>query len=474
MKKIIVGVFALLLFTGCSGDNSSQTLFVADKNDQYGLINIDGDKCTRFIYDKYEPVGKYGYIVVKNKKYGYLSYEGEEIIELGKYKKLVPISNMIVAYGKNNDLAILSSEGKKLYESDKETEIILSGLPIIHKNNDYIVLYDIGEILVSSKDKVLSANVINDNNMAVCFEKSIKVYNQTNLEKAVKVDSGGNYQLMSYRNNKGYLFYDREKQDALACDDKGKVIFEAKIDLDDFYFDKADNITGVKNQITYLFDKKGTATAINSYYRNLDSYVIKNNEMIYGPHKFVNKEKEVEVDNIQLDPMASYINSKLFPVYVRNKGYMYYDFQGKQAIKSIFASAEIFDRNKLAIVSKEENEYYLINQSGKKISKKYNRIIHVGEKYYAGFISGSKYEVIDTKGKKIIDDNFMDDGYVFTYNEIVYGIFNKSGTSYVYDMDELEVIFSVEGNLEFADDGYFVTENRDGYYSLTGEKIYTR
>ncbi|MEI3326825.1 MAG: hypothetical protein V8R64_10470 [Thomasclavelia sp.] len=53
-------------------------------------------------------------------------------------------------------------------------------------------------------------------------------------------------------------------------------------------------------------------------------------------------------------------------------------------------------------------------------------------------------------------------------------IFNKSGTSYVYDMDELEVIFSVEGNLEFADDGYFVKEDSDGYYSLSGEKIYTR
>lgn len=473
MKKIIVGVFALLLFTGCSGDNGSQTLFVADKNDQFGLIDIDGDKYTRFIYDKYEPIGKYGYIVVKDKKYGYLSYDGEEIIELGKYKKLVSISNMIVAYDKNDNLSILNSEGKKLYD-DKKTEIILSGLPIIHNNKEYIVLYDTGEMLVSSKDKIISANVKNDNYMAVCFEESIEIYNQKILEKVVKVDSGGNYQLMSHSNDKGYLFYDRVEKNALACDNEGKIIFKAMIDLDDLYFDKSDNITGVKNQTTYLFDKKGTATAINSYYRNLDSYVIKNKEMIYGPHKFVYNGKEIEVDNIQLDPMASYINSKLFPVYVRNKGYMYYNFNGKPALKTVFASAEIFDRNKLAIVSKEADEYYLINQSGKKVSKKYDRIIHIGEKYYAGFVSGSKYEVIDTSGKKIIDDNFMDDGYVFTYNEIVYGIFNKSGTSYVYDMNELEVIFSVEGNLEFADDGYFVTENRDGYYTLTGEKIYTR
>ena len=38
MKKILLGVLALLLLTACSGDDNSQTLFVADKNDRYGLI----------------------------------------------------------------------------------------------------------------------------------------------------------------------------------------------------------------------------------------------------------------------------------------------------------------------------------------------------------------------------------------------------------------------------------------------------
>ena len=71
------------------------------------------------------------------------------------------ISNMIVAYDKNDNVTILSSEGKKLYD-DKKTEILLSGLPIIHNNKDYTVLYDTGEILVNSKNKILSANVKND------------------------------------------------------------------------------------------------------------------------------------------------------------------------------------------------------------------------------------------------------------------------------------------------------------------------
>ena len=69
MKKIVIGVLALLLLTGCSNNSSDQTLFVANKKDQYGLVDIDGNKKTKFIYDRYEPMAKDGYIVVKDDKW---------------------------------------------------------------------------------------------------------------------------------------------------------------------------------------------------------------------------------------------------------------------------------------------------------------------------------------------------------------------------------------------------------------------
>lgn len=471
MKKILISVLALLLFTGCSGSDSDQTLFVANKKDRYGLVDIDGDKKTEFIYDNYEALGTFGYIVIKNKKYGYLSNEGEEIIELGKYEKLESISNMLVGYDKDGDISILNSEGKLLYQASKKTEIILSGLPIIHKNKEYLVLYDTGKVLFSGKEKVLSANSI-DGFSAVCLEKMIKVYNHENVATLTDIKNGGKSQLMSQCEDKGYLFYNRETQLALACDEDGKVSFETKIDLDDLYYDNSGNITGVKNQMTYLFDEKGNSTAVNSYYRDLDNYVIKNKELIYGPHQFVCKGKTVEVSNIQLDPLASFSRRKIFPVYVRNKGYMYYGFDGKEAFKTAFTSAEVFDKNGLAVVSVKADKYYLINQTGKKVSGQYKRIEAIGEKYYAGYITGSKFEVINTNGKKVIDDQFMDTGTVFKFEDGEYGIFNKNGSSYVYDMKEVEVIFSVEDSLEFNDNGYFVSENGNSYYSLTGEEIY--
>lgn len=472
MKKIIIGVLALLFLTGCSNDNSNQTLFVINNKDRYGLVDIDGNKKTEFIYNRYEPMADDGYIVIKDKEYGYISYDGKEIIELGKYQKIESIANMMIAYDDNNKMSIINSNGKVLYKTNDKTQIELSGLPIVHQDDKYLVLYDTGKLLVKTKNKVLNANVIKDDYIAVSYEKEIEVYNYKNPNQIVKIKKGGKYQLMSC-SDEGFLLYNREIKQALFCNEKGKIIFDVAIDLDDLYFDQVNNITGVKNQTTYLFDNKGVATAINSYYNDLGNYVIKNREMIYGPHKFVSDGKETMVNGIQLDPMASYINAKLFPVYVREKGYMYYCYDGKEAFDTVFTSAEVFDKNKLAIVSKKDDKYYLINEEGKKVSKTYKKINYIGEKYYAGFITGSKYEVIDTNGKKIIDDNFMDDGLVFTYHEKTYGIFNNSGTSYVYDMDELEIIFTVEDSIEFVENGYFAGENGN-YYTLEGKEIYKR
>ena len=93
MKKITAGLLAFLMLTGCSNIDNDQTLFVANNKEKYALMDYEGDKQTEFIYDKYEEVGSSGYIVIKDKKYGYLLHDGEEAIKLGKYDKMVKEKN---------------------------------------------------------------------------------------------------------------------------------------------------------------------------------------------------------------------------------------------------------------------------------------------------------------------------------------------------------------------------------------------
>ena len=266
------------------------------------------------------------------------------------YDKLESIGNMIVGYDKNEKISILDGEGKELYKEDKKTEISLFGLPVIHQGKEYIVLYNDGEVLKKSKEKIISAYTVDSDYAVINFEKTSSIYNLVNEKHIEGIKIGGNNQLMDHSSKKGYLLYNRKTHEINALDLEGKIIFTTTLELDDLYYDNSKNIIGVKNQTTYLFNKDGETVTSNSYYRNYKNYVVKNKEMIYGPHKFVNDGKEIEVNGIQLDPMASFTKSKIFPVYVRDEGYQYYGFDGKEAIKESYKSAEAFDENNISLV----------------------------------------------------------------------------------------------------------------------------
>ncbi len=238
MKKITAGLLAFLMLTGCSNIDNDQTLFVANNKEKYALMDYEGDKQTEFIYDKYEEVGSSGYIVIKDKKYGYLLRDGEEAIKLGKYDKLESIGNMIVGYDKNEKISILDGEGKELYKEDKKTEISLFGLPVIHQGKEYIVLYNDGEVLKKSKEKIISAYTVDSDYAVINFEKTSSIYNLVNEKHIEGIKIGGNNQLMDHSSKKGYLLYNRKTHEINALDLEGKIIFTTTLELDDLYYDK--------------------------------------------------------------------------------------------------------------------------------------------------------------------------------------------------------------------------------------------
>ena len=81
------------------------------------------------------------------------------------------------------------------------------------------------------------------------------------------------------------------------------------------------------------------------------------------------------------------------------KGYQYYGFNGKEAIKTIYKDAQDFDQYGVAVVSKDGEKYYLMNSKGEKQSKNYVKIESIGEGYYAAYETNSKYEIINTEEK---------------------------------------------------------------------------
>ena len=57
------------------------------------------------------------------------------------------------------NLYVLNEDGEVLYQADKSTAIMQSGLPVILKDKEYIVLYRNGEELYKGKESVTYVDV---------------------------------------------------------------------------------------------------------------------------------------------------------------------------------------------------------------------------------------------------------------------------------------------------------------------------
>lgn len=471
MKKIVGLCMLVIMLVGCGA--SSQYIMVQNKAEKYGLYEMDSDEKTDFVYDDYQKIEGAGYIVQKGKQFGYIDNTGKELIKVGDYEKIEALQGMVVAYDKKEKVTIFDVEGKELSKEDKKTKITIKDLPIIKKEKKYEVLNTDGTELISSKKEIINVSVINTMYILIGYKDTIDVVDVlTKEEQTIKLE--GTYEFKDYHDKMGYLLYNEEDKKMAHVTLENKVNFEISHEADALYFDNNKNIVLKKDQSIWLVSNDGSQVMeTNSYYKDSKNYVSKNNDYIYGPHTFYKDGKDNVVDGIQLDPLASYTKYTVFPVYVKEKGYQFYSYDGKPVFKTIYRKATSFDINERSIVTEDDKDYYLVDTKNKKCTKEYKRLEHISKNYYAAYTTENKYNVIDKDGKVLLDMYFIGDKTVTSFNDTDYGIFSRSGKSYIYDMKSYELLFTCEESVTFIKDGYFVSENKT-YYDMKGEKIYSR
>ena len=437
-KKFLACMLIMMLtITGCSSKSITQTLFV-EKNNKYALCTLEGDLKTKFIYSSYKKVENEGYVVVHDKKYEYISTDGKKLIKYKKGTTLSVVENMIVAKDAKGKYTIYDQQGKELYKDNKKVKIYMYDLPVIYKNKKYSVLNSEGEVVTTSKKAINYAGIYHDSFITVAYKDKTVLFDTSSNsqidEEGLTIKLKGQYKIVANDYKKGFVLYDQQQINLAYVSLKGKVKFEKNIEVDSVKF--------------------------------------KNASYIYGPHKFTKDGKEKDVKGIQLNPNVASVHGHIFPVYVQNKGYQYYGFNGKEAIKTIYKDAQDFDQYGVAVVSKDGEKYYLMNSKGEKQSKNYVKIESIGEGYYAAYETNSKYEIINTKGKIDIHDYFMGESQVFEFDGKVYALLNKSGTTYLYDMEKGESVFSLEGEYQLYNGKYLRKKNHKAYYDLEGNLIY--
>lgn len=470
MKKILIVLLMMLVMTGCRDTKRNQTLFVKD-GDQYALC-VDGTRKTAYIYDQYIPVGDDGFLVYQGKKARYISHVGKTLIEYKKDSTLQNIGEMLVLQDKDKTV-IYNSEGKELYKSSKKVKINVYGLPVIYQNKKYSVLDAQGNVFYESKEEIHYASYYNSF-IVICQDEQTVIYDTSSSDEGLEVELIGQFDILCQDYDKGYLLQDTEAKRLVFVSKKGKIKFDMENLIDSATISKQ-TIYAKKGKDIYLISLDGkTNVKAASYYYDSDHYLVKNDQYVYGPHQFVKDGKEKDVTGIQLNPEVNKVNGQIFPVYVQSKGYQYYTFEGKAKIKTYYKYAGDFTKDGVAIVSKDGKKYYLIDKTGQKLSKKYQMIKYIGKGYYAGYQTTTKYVVLDKQGNKVLNDYFMGESEIYVFDNETYGLFNKSGTTHIYNMSDYEEEFTLNGDYHVYQDGYLVNSNEKTYYSMSGEKFYKR
>ena len=347
---------------------------------------------------------------------------------------------------------------------------------MIYKNKKYSVLNSEGEVVTTSKKAINYAGIYHDSFITVAYKDKTVLFDTSSNsqidEEGLTIKLKGQYKIVANDYKKGFVLYDQQQINLAYVSLKGKVKFEKNIEVDSVKFKDSSLILKNEDGIRLLsLDGKKDVVA-TSYYKDVNNYLSKNASYIYGPHKFTKDGKEKDVKGIQLNPNVASVHGHIFPVYVQNKGYQYYGFNGKEAIKTIYKDAQDFDQYGVAVVSKDGEKYYLMNSKGEKQSKNYVKIESIGEGYYAAYETNSKYEIINTEGKIDIHDYFMGESQAFEFDGKVYALLNKSGTTYLYDMEKGESVFSLEGEYQLYNGKYLRKKNHKAYYDLEGNLIY--
>ncbi len=479
----------------------ADAFFISD-GDKYALFNNDGKQLTEFKFSSVESFINKTALVEKDNEYGVINEKGKMVIDFGKYDYIDSKAGLYEVTDKNGNSYIVNGKGKVLYDTnDAELEtfidVDLYSVLTDKKSNTYKVLNYAGKTLVefkkdSSNDKEPSTNE-EDNFMSVFYNNKNYVFDLSNSKKVASFDSDKHYcvnnvsedgKIITLNSCVGFL----ESQDKTYY----KFIKDGKVyDLSDkcekvvYSFDNLFCMNDSEKNLIYGNGKVGIEVT-NVLYSDNDTYV-KNEE---NGVEFYNKGKSVK----KLECKSMYASS-YYSGYTKNGLFIltsssrsgcdssisgkkeYYKSNGEKTFDKQFKEANKFDNNGNAIVSEDGDNYYLINEKGKKISNEYKSISY-DENYYDNFYlvkKDSLQGIVDKNGKEVIEPKY-ESIVIKKFRDKRFAILKTKDSKYsVVDLQNNKELVTSDNELQVYT--HYIYENKDEhrkYYTLKGKLFYER
>lgn len=438
-------------------DPSVSSVIVLQTEDElYQLFNEDGKAINN---QKYKDVSEFlnNLAIVENEKEeeGIINSKGKMIVDFGKYKSIYRKGYLFKVTDEEYNDYLLDEKGNvitDLKDIDLIEYFLLDEIIVLESENEYNVLDYTGKSMFKinkNKDEDEIEVYTNERYITLTYNKTTYVVDVLDRKLVTKFDTEEPLCVTSYNtvNTDEYV--------VSACKGGGLDTYP------EFKFMRGEKLVFTENEkrCTNLFfehnndnlicaqslsgryivnDKKEMGIEIylsDIEYIDGKNYITRTSEK--STEFYVNGSKKTEVK-------CNYpsLSDKTNEIYVLrgtcedNKDELtYYDINGKKMFDKTFKTATSFNEQKLAIVSEKENEKYLMDMKGNKVSNIYEKLETYGDDHFQAKKSDKIY-VLNNKGKEIIETS---------------GSITLKGNYFVVDTPEAEV-----------------------YYTMTGKKMYQR
>lgn len=402
------------------------------QNDKYGVININGGKIVDIKYDQisvdgyYSEGNKYKYAgyIISNKtqegyRYGYINYKGELIEEiqyneLSRNTDVEDKDNIYIICAKNGQYGI-TKNGKNILENEYQSISFdkTNNLFVIEKSKKYGIADLNGRIVVPVEYTQIDITGIY---LYAQNEQGITVYNSEGSQ--VSIDT--NIAILNTDNEKYRIRINSEKGTKYGVIGKdGRQIIEEKYNYIEYLYDNYFIVSNENSKLGVINDKDQEKIKIiyDSIQKIQDTNIIQTsiseNKTTYLFSKDMNK--ICEMKNALVGVYDNYIK-----IYNDNET-RYFDKEGKE-----LKNTEAYPENKL--FTKEENGKYGYTDSNNNIivDYKYDQATEFNEYGFASVKLEGKWGVINEQGDEIISpiyefSNGVLPSFIGKYYKVTYG-----------------------------------------------------
>ncbi len=402
------------------------------KEDKYGVINIKGNKLINIEYDKISADGyytdenkyKYAGYIVSNKteegyRFGYITYKGKVLLK-PKYNELIRVNeiedneNIYIIQAENGQYGVTKND-KQIINNEYQSVIYdtTNKLFVIEKSKKYGISNLEGKIIVPTNYKQINITGIY---LYAENDQGTTVYNNDGTE--AKIDK--NIAILNTSNEKYKIRINSENGTKYGVIGKdGKQIIEEKYNYIEYLYDNYFIVSGEESKLGVIDNKENIKIEIENdsiqKVGNTDILQVssENGQLIKLYKRDMTKIVEMKKANVEE-------KEQIIKIY-NNEEQKYFNTDGNE-----LSNKDVYKNNKLFSIKKNDKWGFVDKDDNIIVKCEYDKVTEFNEYGFAGVQKDKKWGIINSEGKQVVKPKYelseeIEPFFIGHYYRVKYG-----------------------------------------------------